>query len=379
MAEEFVIKIIPDGVSPAGVTGAAPGAAGGNAGAIGNMSKGFGGAMKALGIGSLVGLVLKIVSSFQGLMNMVGSVVKIISLIFKPVADAIMIILMPLIFLLKPVVMALNELMRPFIKLALQVMKQGAKMLGAGETQAGMEAFGGAAGIIMAGLTNVIVALAADLLKMVFRVQAEFLRPVLEFFGANVDNMINDVNSLIDTGAVIISAALGGYAAAIGETFSVDIDQFRQDHRSAISNLFGGSDGIMDKYGVVFEDTRVMLGKAMRNTMIDDPNSFMNTIDDVNLQLQNAAANAGNDLVSAFAGSVKSSLAKARASIKGKDRDNEVGRGGDLYSQYAGKTSLRVATERATNTIGVNPKRSSRKNTAFGGGSFRGRGAGGTF
>jgi len=35
MAEEFVIKIIPDGVSPAGVTGAAPGAAGGNAGAIG--------------------------------------------------------------------------------------------------------------------------------------------------------------------------------------------------------------------------------------------------------------------------------------------------------------------------------------------------------
>lgn len=355
MADEFVIKIIPDGIDTS--SGGSGGSTGGiNTGGVGKMGKAFQGAIKALGIASLVGLVAKMVSSFSALLNVVGSIGKLISLIFKPIADALMILLMPLLYLMKPIVLALNELMRPFIKLSLDVMKQGAKMLQAGETQAGLEAFGGAAAIVISGLSTIIVALTSQLLKLFFTIATNSIGSLFGFSEETINNAVSNINTFIDDQAIIVSARLGGYAAAIGETFGVSIDQFRTDHRNAIENLFHGSEGIMDKYGIVFEDTRALLSKEIRDTMVDDPNSFMNTIDAVNKQLQAAASNAGKDLVDAFVESNKAAIARARASIKGK----EVGTGGSVFEEFAGKTQLEVSMERAKNTIGVNPKKNSR-------------------
>ena len=352
MAEEFIIRLIPDG-GTGGVSGGATGGAS-TSSALGGIGKAFKGAMKAIGIGSIIGLILKIVSSFQSLLDVVASLVKIVTLIFKPLADALTILLLPLIFLLKPIVMALNDIMRPFFKLSMEVMKKGAQSFSAGNTKAGFEAFGGASSIIIAGLANVLVALTSQLVKMIFALSGELLKLIFPVFSGAIDNFIGNINTMVDDTAVVISAAIGGYAAGIGKVFGADIDSFKEDHKKAIHNLFTGSEGIGETYDAVFDTTRNLVADNINGLMIQDPDSFLNTIEATNAKLSAAAQKAGNDLVDAFEGGVESSIASIRRKSKNKSGGKFDGKG--VTGSFDGKTSSAVSSQRQSNSFGINSK-----------------------
>lgn len=251
MADEVaIIRIIPEGVA----TGIAPqGSISGGAGTAAAATKGMGGAFKgalsALGLGSVIGIVVTIASTMKGLMAVVGGILKMVGFLLKPIADVITVLLMPILYILKPIVILVNQIMAPFIKLAMQVMREGAKQLGEGNVGGAMAAFAGAGAIMMAGLNSVIIALSAGVVKMVLGsildIGKTIFSAIFSFSSSlqgkvvkSFDDAKNMMESVVNTGAGSASALMGMAAAEIAETFNVNTDVFREDVANNIYNIF---------------------------------------------------------------------------------------------------------------------------------------------
>jgi len=196
MAEEIVaIRIIPEGVGIGDAGDSSPsvpgaGSAGGKQkGLIGGMGKMFSGVLKALGIGSLVGIIISALSANKGLMSVITNIFKMIGYLLKPITDVIMILLMPILFILKPIMILVNQVMGPFLKLAMQVMREGSKKLAEGDLVGAGMAFTAAAGIAIQGLSSVVIAVNAELLKMAVTMLGQLLALV--------------VNGVVELGAMI--------------------------------------------------------------------------------------------------------------------------------------------------------------------------------
>lgn len=303
MAEEVaIIKIIPDGV--------APGSSRGTGSAIGgglDIGKGLLNGLKSLfatiGVGSLILMVAKIVSSIQSLQSIIGAILKSIGLLLKPIADVITVLLMPILAVLKPIIMAVNQFMQPFIKLAMEAFREGAKALKDGDRGRAMEAFGISAGIMLSGLAGVVTIVFAELLKMVVdlatmstKMMVDVLIGVVEtifrafdgFLGFNAENAINNLmefgenvkssidntaglaKSVIDTSTKMILAGLTLTAASLAQQLGISTDDFLTSATMAIAGVVKTDpDSIINTFESSFGEFGRSAASAVRSTMSD--------------------------------------------------------------------------------------------------------------
>jgi len=314
--EVAIIRIIPEGMS-GGTTDSGKVSTGGTANVAGAM-KGVGGAIKgalnALGIGSVIGLIITIASSFKALMSMVGTILKMIGLLLKPIADVITVLLMPILFIIKPFVILVNQIMAPFIKLAMGVMREGAKSLKDGDIAGAATAFAGAGAIMMQGLNSVLIALSTQFMKMivdiVFSVASKVVGVIVGIFGVSQETVdakfkegADKVKSGIDLIGAESSVLIAGLSVTIAEQFDVNTDKFKN---SVVKNIFGLFDkadkesitGTMVKVlGVDFKKAGV---DAIKNAITDDPDSVATTFVDAIGKFKDKGVNAVSSAVSAI-------------------------------------------------------------------------------
>ena len=280
MAGEIVaIKIIPDGVgagvSPGGSKGGGPGSGAENIGK--SVSKGIDGVLKALGIASLVGILVSLVAGMKTLLNIVSSLFKLVNALLRPIELVISTLLMPILFILKPLVILANQIMAPFIKLALNVMREGVQKQAAGDVSGALGAFAAAGNIALSGLSSVLVVVSSSITKIMidilFQSAATFLNklfevigiimsPILQFFGFSAEEIKTSVITIQESigttftlaadilkgtistisGNAVIAMAAG--SKFLAESFGVETNKFREDARKVILNTFVGAVGL---------------------------------------------------------------------------------------------------------------------------------------
>jgi len=302
MEEIVAIKIIGsdmNGISSGGPKGSASSGGGIGSGFVGKMGGMMSGVLKTLGIGSLIGIVVMIVGSFKSLLNLVSNIIKVISMILKPIADVVMILLMPILMILKPIMQIANQIMAPFIKLSMQVMREGMKMMASGDVAGGASAMLGAGAIAMQGFNSVIIGLLGGVMNVLIDIitQASSLLMnsmvnilfgmfggILSMFGVDVgaaytsittqinENMAMGNQFMKDGVALIMGNAmvmLASNAAIIAEGFGVNSESFQASAAKNIEKIFGES-----KLGKTWEDKIGMVtgfgalaAQSMRNVM----------------------------------------------------------------------------------------------------------------
>ena len=277
MAEEIVaIKIIPDSLET-GIARTQPAGATGGGGVMQGIGGVFQGAMKAIGIGSVVGAIVGIVANMKILTDTVGRIFKVVSLLLKPIADVITVLLMPILYILKPFMIILNQVMAPFLKQALKLLGEGGKAMAGGDLVGASQLFGAAGAVILTGLSSVIATLAGTLLKMIVGVLGDFattiastfltvfgaiMAPILGFFGVSGEELTKIINTIqtdmtkvigegttaiqsgIDTTVATLIASNALSAALISESVGVETDVFRKNVFDMITKTFQGADGI---------------------------------------------------------------------------------------------------------------------------------------
>lgn len=283
--DDFLIRIIPEGL---GSSGAGKGA-GTAAASSGNTKKNtpdvmnkkvggiFGGVLKGLGIASGIGIIVGIVSSMKGLLTIIGAFFKVIAALLRPIERVVMTLLMPILFILKPFIILVNQVMAPFIKLSMDMMRAGQQALKGGDNAKAGGLFAGAGAVALQGLSAVMVAVTAELMKMAvsniftalkaivgFAINtAEVLMtPILSFFGMSADRItevfdglrtgantaLTDAEEFIKTGISTAGAwAVSGIAATsafLAESMGIDTTNFRLQAKEMIRNTFVGAEGL---------------------------------------------------------------------------------------------------------------------------------------
>jgi len=221
MSEEFIIRIIDDAKqSISGITGGSTGktTSKGGGGSGGSLISGM---AKLVGIGSIALELFKMASSaidtiFKPVKTILNSIFKLVSQLLRPIADVLILILQPILLFIKPIIKVFNDIMRPFRTLAYSLMKQGGEVGGA----AGLALQQLAMTTIMTGLVNALMGVFAELMKQSFNMVAllieqivlfpllELMRPMLEFFGANVDEIKNNIHNSILNAQQVVSTSL---------------------------------------------------------------------------------------------------------------------------------------------------------------------------
>jgi len=103
----------------------------------------FGGMEKQITLlAGIAGGIMIIVSASKMLQRMLGSVVKVLMLILRPIGDMLAVALMPILYILKPVGLFFNTLMRPYIQKAMTAIRAGALYTKAGNIGGAMGMFG---------------------------------------------------------------------------------------------------------------------------------------------------------------------------------------------------------------------------------------------
>jgi len=296
MADEVIaIKIIQDENSVGTAKSSAP-----STGGSGNLVSGMGGMFKTvlsgLGIASIVGIVAKILSVNKGLMSVAGGIIKMVGYLLKPITDVIMILLYPILLILKPIMLMVNQIMRPFIRQAMLVMKEGASQISSGDPR-GLETIAGGVSIMISGLSVVLFALLAGVIKGVIgslvemaglllvtisEILIDIFSPILSNLGVNVTDLKKTVGDTITTGTTFIktkvnaavdtvfgtlSAAATAEAAFTSEMFGVDAKDFGKDAVKVLKNVFADAPDNITKNWEDLVGTGIGFGMAANLTM----------------------------------------------------------------------------------------------------------------
>jgi len=144
MAEEFVIKIIPEGSGDIST----PAGGGGNGG-IGDLIGVLGTA--AAGIGALVAIFGDAVSSvLKPIMGILKGIARILVEFLRPIVDVLVILFRPVLALLRPFLKTFQVMMRPFIALARELSAISTQQIAAGDVSGARSTALEAASIILA-------------------------------------------------------------------------------------------------------------------------------------------------------------------------------------------------------------------------------------
>jgi len=311
MADDFLIRIIPEGFSGAinstgvnssNLTNVSSKSGFGDVAksGVGFISKVFGAVLKGLGIGSIVGMVVTIASELQSLVSIIFAAIKLVIGLLKPIERVIITLLMPILYIIKPIVILINQVMSPFIKLAMDMMRQGSQAYAAGNAAEAGALFAGAGAVALQGLSAVIVAITAELLKLtvdnllqttqlvlntIINVAQTVTTAVLGIFGVSsdqisevFDNLRTNLNTnitftreflktAIDTlagNAVVLIAAASVFTA---ESLGVSTKQFQKEAKLMIQKTFIGAKGINETWDLAV-GTAEGFGKIAKD-MID--------------------------------------------------------------------------------------------------------------
>ena len=233
---------------------------------VGEGLKSFGGLMKMVGkITLAAGAALGLFRAIQPALQMADQLVTLLSQLFRPINDALMMLIVPVFSMLRPIVQTINTLMMPFRRMAMEgtaassaLMGRGMQMIMDGDEGGGAliaEGLKGAlsgASLLFSGFTQTLLSPLADLLGLGDRFdslmeawQASALRGISRSIVLN--NTINDLLRGTDNVSEAASTALG----MIGEQMYIlekSVDGFSMDNIdetlqgiSALSNFVSGS------------------------------------------------------------------------------------------------------------------------------------------
>ena len=232
--------------------------------------------LTGLKIGSGIGIVVQLLESFQPLMKVIGSFLKVLSLLLSPIQYLVTGLLVPVLLFLKPLALLVKKLMLPFFQLAMQSMVKGSEKVSEGDTAGGMAYILLGAGILISGLSTVFLALSFELLNMVTNLVANLLLLILSIFLPISDENINSILSNLDTlmstvQGTMLEQIINGITATAA-LVGLDSTQFENDAKSALSNA------LSIDLTTPLTDFADANAAAIKEIVTDNPNSFSNTI-----------------------------------------------------------------------------------------------------
>jgi hypothetical protein len=203
-------------------------ASAGGGGFLGSM---MGGLTKMLGA---AGVAIMILDQFKGLTNMVSAILRIAIEFLRPVADVIMLLLMPVLMILRPILMVVRQLIAPFRKSAYQLASLGSKAILDGDMTGGFSLMGQSILTMFAGfipvlttwwgtLTGIIVDILAVVVKLlagaIFDV-AGIIAKGMDFLTGGIFNLEEKVGTAKDGFLDKVDLAAAGVKTSIDETIA---------------------------------------------------------------------------------------------------------------------------------------------------------------
>ena len=246
----------------------------GMGGFVGAMMKGL------AGFTGVIGAIGLIAQQFGGLTSMVSSIVRLLIEFLRPIADVVMLLLMPVLAIIRPILQVVRTIMAPFRKAALQLSREGAQNIASGNVTEGLAQIFAGTSVILEGLQMAIslflekaiigaVSATGSLLSIV-------VAKVLEFFGVPFEETIawfSEKTKLITdmievgfaTGAILIAAqtttminAVGGNASDfVDEITPIISDMFLSDTNSLksawVESMLGWLETVDEKTSILSE------------------------------------------------------------------------------------------------------------------------------
>lgn len=263
----------------------------------GAVAGGVAGGLIGTGIGAILEVVGKILSNFKGLMNLAGTVIKVLVEFLRPIADVIMLLLMPILQILKPILIVVRQIMAPFRQIAFNLSKEGAQALREGDQGKAAGLFGlsiaesllgvqAVFSFLTAGIIEQLTTLGGETLKLLTSAIGNLFRPLLEFFGINVDKAIIGINNFIDNG-------IKGVNDAIKVSLGI-----------ALSAQQLGIAELAAKLGVDISSEFTTVNDTLREFLVGSDNSFVSKFDELTTDFENRLipemGNALDSMVSKF-------------------------------------------------------------------------------
>jgi len=267
---------IQGGTGAAASLGGMASSGGGQAGGAG-----FGGIGTQIGVMAgatlaILGILKLIFDSSKMLQRTFGRLMKLISLLLRPIGDMLSVLFEPLIMLIRPLALFINALFRPYILEARKAFRAGGKFLGMGMESKATESF-------FAGAEAMFIPIARLLVKVIGRgLEAGidvFLAPVYGFIEifkmiglvsedqataleGSVGVIKDTLKGFVDDGINVADSALVAY----GETVFTHIDDLSTlATNMSIANdtlgTMGGDDGLIMKLNDKFD--KMPLPKAI--------------------------------------------------------------------------------------------------------------------
>lgn len=215
------------------------------------------GVLQGLGIASALSVIVGIVSSFRPLITIVGNILKLITLVLSPIADVLLVLLMPILLIIKPIAIAINQVMLPFVKQGLTFMQEGIAEGDPAKIAAGTAT-------IFAGLQAVIVFLSSQIIEFALVSLLTIAATIVGLFSeeagrAITDEIIPSVSTLVDSMAALAIAGISANVISLGNEVGSDMSSFTENIVNMIGTVFGG----------VSEDTLLGISDAL-NTVNDE-------------------------------------------------------------------------------------------------------------
>lgn len=167
---------------------------------LGGVAKGGVAAGAGLAVGGGLVQLISSLKVFDQVKKIMQQVLNVLGEFLRPIADVLVILLKPILQILRPILQVVRQIMQPFRQAAFALQRQageklregdkagfiGLNLLALGEIGVGVNAVFAffakeSLKALISGVTEIVVGLTGAL--------AELFRPIIEFFGGNVDEM----------------------------------------------------------------------------------------------------------------------------------------------------------------------------------------------
>ena len=215
-----------------------------------------------LGIGSVLAVVVAILSQFKSMTNIAKTIIKVMIEFLRPIADVVTLMLLPILAIMKPIMIIIRQVMAPFRKAALKLSAEGAKALREGDTGRAAALFGLSIQTGLAGLGAVITVLFKDIINLSIVSIGEFAKIIIQAiftalafispFGSEailkagqsiidgIDIMTGQITNVIDATVAIMITGQVKVIESIAKAFGVDMGTFGEDVKKMIEQVIVG-------------------------------------------------------------------------------------------------------------------------------------------
>lgn len=254
-----------------------------------SIASGMKGVLEGLGIGSGIQIIAGIIKSFQPVLNIVSSVMKVLGVLLSPVSDLIIGLLIPIILIFKPIAIALNQIMMPFLLQAIAFFKVGAETGDATATALGFST-------LLSGLNAVIIVIFAEILELVLTSGLSLIASIVGLFSSSGETFIRDelmgnISGLVETAAAAAIAGMALNIIDLNKMIGLDMTKFETGVLNSIGSIFTN----------VSEDYILQIGEAMKDVEENGLGTGMATLSAATLaEWANFATDGSNAITSAF-------------------------------------------------------------------------------